>query len=127
VGSIGSATFAVAAAAASGGLSERCRETGFRPCREDRDDHTTELVPTYLDVTRLAVCSFSARYREPTLTAYTQDLRAFLGWCQTHDHEPLRIARGELEMYVRHMERGGYAPATVARRFGTVAPSTSTP
>lgn len=26
---------------------------------------------------------FLARYREPTLTAYTQDLKAYLGWCQT--------------------------------------------
>jgi len=40
----------------------------------------TGLVPSYLDVTRLAVGSFLARYREPTLTAYRQDLRAFLGW-----------------------------------------------
>jgi hypothetical protein len=45
---------------------------------------TTELVPSYLDVTRLAVGSFLARYREPTLTAYTQDLKAYLGWCQTY-------------------------------------------
>ena len=82
---------------------------------------TTQLVPSCLDVTRLAVGSFLARYREPTLTAYTQDLRAFLGWCQTHDREPLRVRRGELEMYVRHLESRGYAAATVARRFGTVA------
>jgi site-specific recombinase XerD len=82
---------------------------------------TTELVPSYLDVTRLAVGSFLARYREPTLTAYTQDLGAFLSWCQTHDREPLRITRGELEVYVRHLESRGYAAATVASRFGTVA------
>jgi len=82
---------------------------------------TTGLVPGYLDVTRLAVGSFLARYREPTLTAYTQDLRAFLGWCQTYDREVLRVTRGELELYVRHLESRGYAAATVARRFGTVA------
>ncbi len=82
---------------------------------------TTELVPSYLDVTRLVVGSFLARYREPTLTAYTQDLKAFLGWCQTYDREALRVTRGELEMYVRHLESRGYAAATVARRFGTVA------
>ncbi len=61
---------------------------------------TTELVPSYLDVTRLAVGSFLARYRESTLSAYTQDLRVLLGWCQTHDRESLRVT---------------------ARRFGTVA------
>lgn len=65
--------------------------------------------------------SFLARYREPTLTAYTQDLKAYLGWCQQYDREVLRVARGELEMYVRHLESRGYAAATVARRFGTVA------
>lgn len=72
---------------------------------------TTELVPSYLDVTRLAVGSFLARYREPTLTAYTQDLRAFLGWCQTYDHDVMRAPRGEPEMYVRYLEGRGYAAA----------------
>jgi len=82
---------------------------------------TSALVPGYLDVTRLAVASFLARYREPTLTAYTQDLKAFLGWCQTFDREVLRVSRGELEMYVRYLESREYAAATIARRFGTVA------
>jgi site-specific recombinase XerD len=82
---------------------------------------STELVPSYLDVTRLAIGSFLARYREPTLTANTQDLKAFLGWCQRYDLDVLRVSRGELEMYVRHLEGRGYAAATVARRFGTVA------
>jgi integrase/recombinase XerD len=82
---------------------------------------TSELLPGYVDVTRLAVASFLARYREPTLTAYTQDLKAFLGWCQAFDREVLRITRGELEMYVRYLEGREYAAATVARRFGTVA------
>jgi hypothetical protein len=42
----------------------------------------TDLLPSYRDVTRLAIASFLVRYREPTLTAYTQDLKAYLGWCQ---------------------------------------------
>jgi integrase/recombinase XerD len=82
---------------------------------------TTELVPTYLDVTRVALVSFLARYREPTLGAYRQDLAAFLAWCDRYDLQPLRVTRGQLEMYVRHLEHRGYAPATIARRFGTVA------
>jgi len=82
---------------------------------------TTELLPGYLDVTRLAIASFLARYREPTLTAYRQDLKAFVAWCQQYDLEVLRVTRGELEMYVRHLEGRGYAAATIARRFGTVA------
>jgi site-specific recombinase XerD len=82
---------------------------------------TTEILPNYLDVTKLAITGFLARYREPTLTAYTLDLRCFLGWCRSNDLEMLRVTRGELETYVRHLESRGYAPATVARRFGTVA------
>ncbi len=31
--------------------------------------------PANLDVTRLALAAFLARYREPTLTAYKQDWR----------------------------------------------------
>jgi integrase/recombinase XerD len=67
------------------------------------------------------MASFLARYREPTLTAYTQDLKAFLGWCQTYGREALRVTRDELEMYVRYLESRGYAAAAIARRFGTIA------
>ncbi len=82
---------------------------------------TSALVPGNPDLTRLAVASFLARYREPTLTAYTQDLKAVLGWCQTYDREVARVTRGGLEMYVRYLESRGFAAATVARRSGTVA------
>ncbi len=82
---------------------------------------STQVLPTELDVTRLAVASFLARYREPTLTAYRQDLKAFLAWCQVFGLELLRVRRAELEMYLRHLEGRVYAAATVARRFGTVA------
>jgi site-specific recombinase XerD len=82
---------------------------------------TTELLPNYLDVTKLALASFMARYGEPTLTAYQLDLKTYVRWCQANDVQPLRVTRGELEMYVRHLEARGHAPATVARRFGTVA------
>ncbi|MGZ4587787.1 MAG: site-specific integrase [Mycobacteriaceae bacterium] len=55
------------------------------------------------------------------MTACTQHLKAYLGWCQTFDREVLRVTRGELKVYVRHLEGHGYAAATVARRFGTIA------
>ena len=67
------------------------------------------------------MASFLARYSEPTLTAYTLYLEAFIGWCQQYELELLRISRRELEMYLRHLEGCGYAAATVARGFGTVA------
>lgn len=82
---------------------------------------TTEVLPNYLNATKLAVAGFLARYREPTLTAYTLDLRTFLGWCESNGLDMLHVTRGELEIYVRHLEAKGYAAATVARRFGTVA------
>jgi len=87
----------------------------------------TELVPGYLDVTRLAVGSFLARYREPTLTAYTQDLKAFLGWCQAYDREALRVSRGELELYVRHLEGRGTRPRRWPAGSAPWPPSTGTP
>ncbi len=71
---------------------------------------TTELVPGYLDVTRLAVVSFLARYREPTLTAYTQDLKAFLGWCQTYDREALRSAAANSSCMCGTWRVGGMRP-----------------
>jgi hypothetical protein len=55
---------------------------------------TTDLVPTYLDVTRLALASFLAHYREPTLSGYRQDLAAFLEWCDRYDLQPMRVTRG---------------------------------
>src|SRR3954453_18395068 len=81
-----------------------------------------ELVPTeYLDVTKLALAGFLARYREPTLTAYRTDLRCYLSWCGSVGVDPLRLTRAQLEMYVRHLEARGYAAATSSRRFTTVA------
>jgi hypothetical protein len=56
---------------------------------------TSDVVPSYLDVTRLALASFLARYREPTLSAYKQDLAAFLGWCERYDLQPLRVTRAD--------------------------------
>ncbi len=49
---------------------------------------TTDVVPSYLDVTRLALTSFLASCREPTLSAYQQDFAAFLGWCDRYDLRP---------------------------------------
>jgi integrase/recombinase XerD len=73
------------------------------------------------DPTQLAALSFLARYRGDTLRAYTQDLRIFLGWCAERDVEPLQAQRPHLELYLRWMEQRGLAPATIGRRFTTVA------
>ena len=68
-----------------------------------------------------AALSFFARYRGDTLRAYTQDLKAFLGWCAERGIEPLQAQRPHLELYLRWMEQRGLAPATIGRRFTTVA------
>ena len=73
------------------------------------------------DPTQMAALSFLARYRGDTLRAYTQDLRIFLGWCAERDVEPLQALRPHLELYLRWMEQRGLAPATIGRRFTTVA------
>jgi integrase/recombinase XerD len=79
------------------------------------------LVTVLDDLTRLALFGFLARYRGDTLRAYKQDLKAFLTWCDQHDLQPLQAQRPHLELYLRWMEQQGYAPATIGRRFATVA------
>jgi integrase/recombinase XerD len=73
------------------------------------------------DPTSYAVASFLARYRGLTLRAYRQDMLAFLRWCAERQLEPLHAERPHLELYLRWMEAEGLAPATIGRRFGTVA------
>jgi integrase/recombinase XerD len=43
------------------------------------------------------------------------------GWCHSNNLDMLHASRAELELYVRYLVSRGYAPATVARRFGTSA------
>ena len=73
------------------------------------------------DPTQLAALSFLARCRGDTLRAYSQDLRAFLSWCAERGVQPLLAQRPHLELYLRWMEQRGLAPATIGRRFTTVA------
>jgi integrase/recombinase XerD len=73
------------------------------------------------EATQYAALSFLARYRGDTLRAYSQDLRAFLRWCAEHAVEPLQAQRPHLELYLCWMEQRGLAPATISRRFTTVA------
>ena len=73
----------------------------------------TTVSPVTGDVTNLAVTGFLARYREPTLSAYRRDLQCFWAWCLERDLPPLSARRPHLELYLRDLERRGYAPATV--------------
>lgn len=73
------------------------------------------------EVTQRALFGFLARYHGDTLRAYRQDLKAYLRWCGQHDLQPMRAERPHLELYLRWMEQRAYAPATIGRRFATVA------
>jgi len=77
--------------------------------------------PTGPGVTEYALASFLARYRGATLRACQQDLLAVLRWCASRQLEPLQVQRPHLELYLRWMEQQELAPATIGRRFGTVA------
>jgi site-specific recombinase XerD len=74
-----------------------------------------------LDASDFAAVGSLARYREPTTSAYRQDLRCFWQWCADHQLAPLTAKRPHLELYLRDLEQRGSAPATVSRRLSTVA------
>jgi len=82
---------------------------------------TTELVPGYVDVTRLALASPLARYREPTVSAYKQDLKTFLAWCERYEREVLRVIAASSSCACATWRHVGRRPRRWPARFGTVA------
>ena len=82
---------------------------------------STVLPATFPDRSHLAVAGFLARYREPTAGAYRRDLRCFWQWCADRDLSPLAAKRPHFELYLRDLERRGYATATISRRLSTLA------
>lgn len=81
----------------------------------------SDLQPVPTDPSSLAAAGFLARYREPTVSAYRNDLRCYWAWCDQHDLQPLHAQRAHLELYLRDLHDKGYAPATISRRLSTVA------
>ena len=73
------------------------------------------------DQSSFAAAAFLIRYREPTLSSYRTDLRCFWQWCAEQNLEPLAARRAHIELYIRALERKGYAAATVRRRLSTVS------
>ncbi len=55
------------------------------------------------------------------MSAYRLDLRCFWQWCADRDLAPLHAKRPHVELYLRHLEERGYAPATISRRVSTLA------
>jgi site-specific recombinase XerD len=79
------------------------------------------------DATQYAALSFLARYRGGTLRVYTQDLKAFLGWCAERAIEPLQAQRPHLELYLRWMEQRNLDPPPSAGASRPSRASTATP
>lgn len=79
-------------------------------------------IPTSDEDLRHLMVGYVSSFRSPaTRTAYTDDLGQFFRWCRAHDVDPLvGVQRLHGELYARHMEQRGLAPATRARRIGTV-------
>lgn len=73
------------------------------------------------DRSSYAAAAFLIRYREPTLSAYRADLRCFWQWCADQQIEPLSARRAHIELYLRALERKGYAAATIRRRLSTIS------
>lgn len=80
-----------------------------------------DLPAAMFATSELAAAGFLAQYREPTTSAYRQDLHCFWQWCLDRGLVPLGVKRGHLELYLRDLEQRGYAPATISRRLSTVA------
>jgi site-specific recombinase XerD len=79
------------------------------------------LNPSGTDPVSMAVVGFLARYREPTRTNYTTDLKQYLSWCGANGLHPFEVRRPHLEVFGRWLEERNYALATVAKRLSTVA------
>lgn len=65
---------------------------------------------------------FLARYREPTRSLYTLNLRQWFDWCALHGVKPLEVQRVHIDMWARELEeRKGLKASTVANKLNTVA------
>jgi site-specific recombinase XerD len=69
---------------------------------------------------RQAVAGLLAGYGESTRSAYSLDLRQWIGWCESHDLGVFDVQRAHIELFARSLEQAGRARATVARRLSTI-------
>jgi len=87
--------------------------------------NTAQLVPqdVFTAATlRLATAAYLARFKGQSRVHTESDLRAFFGWCQRHNLDPMTAQRAHIELFLRWMqETAGYRPSTVSRRLSVVA------
>jgi site-specific recombinase XerD len=88
---------------------------------------STSLLPAWsapeADPAALVAVSFLAQYPNPnTRDAYRTDLRLFFAWCEQIGVHPLEMKRVHLQAFASYLATGrGNAPASVARRIGTIS------
>ncbi len=86
-------------------------------------NHALILLTQPRDDDQLAeriTAGFLAGYKRNTRDAYIIDLRLWGRWLGAHAVHPLEVERGHIELWMRHEEDRGLAPATVSRRISTV-------
>ena len=80
----------------------------------DRPDTTDD------ELVRLAGAFIATKTSPNTRHAYRTDLHQWFRWCRANSIDPLAVMRTHCEVYARHLEDRGLAPATRQRRIGTV-------
>ena len=81
---------------------------------------TTVLHDPATHLAERITIGFLAQHGTNTRAAYEIDLRLWGRWLAHHDIHPLEADRATIELWMRAEEERGLAPATVARRIGTV-------
>lgn len=88
------------------------------PAEWETDDAGVDVAPAW-GGTALLLAGWLAQYRGHTARAYQTDVRDWLDWCAVAGVDPVRASRTQVQLWVRTLT-GKYAPATVARRLGTL-------
>ena len=74
-----------------------------------------------VDLLRLAVAAYLARFKGVSRSHTESDLRCFLTWCAARELDPLIAQRAHIELYVRWMQEiRKFQPSTVSRRLSVV-------
>jgi len=74
-----------------------------------------------VDLLRLAVAAYLARFKGMSRSHTESDLRCFLIWCTDRELDPLAARRAHIELYVRWMQEiRHFQPSTVSRRLSVV-------
>ncbi len=64
---------------------------------------------------------FLAGYRDATAAVYDLGLRQWFAFCDHNAIDPMSVRRTNFDLWVRHLEGLGKAPATIANRVGAVS------